>query len=628
MFAGRFFFFVGFLAALGLVAGASAAAVSLPGEGDCDPQVAVTSAADSGTGTLRWALGQVCGGGRIVFALELPATITLTSGELVVDKAVTIVGPGAESLAISGNQASRVFRVSSVGVILARMTIRDGAAGATEVGGGGIYVDGSAVVSYAVITGNMAWGGGGGLYNDGGPLTITHTTIANNSVGSSAQGGGVQNVNGTVSINDSVFSHNVAPQVGGGGIYNSGGIMQVRRTTFVDNAAYRGGGIKNYGGELLVYESEFRENDAIAGGAISNVSGGYTLLQDSVAAGNTANSSGGGVDIHSGEVEIRRTAIQNNEATAGGGVYVDAGTVRITQSSLSGNVGSLSGAGIYLIGGQMTIENSAISQNVGQGIYKAFAMKPFTFSHSVVAGNTAQGVYNDESGSPFTFKNSIVAYNGDGNCYDIVHAVSLGYNISSDGTCNFTQATDFFNTDPLLGPLADNGGPTETQALLAGSVGVDAGTCLNIMGDPVPFDQRGVARPKGAACDIGAVEMVEIADRLDYDYWLNDGRRGSGCFTLLADATYVDESGLTGMWAYLPGAPEKIWLRYGAGLACDALSVGQFITPQQVRGVRLCRDGSGAAGVWVGARGYGDTMRIGGLSLRRQSSMISRGTFR
>ena len=600
MYAGRVFFFVGFLAALGLVAGAPAAAGSLPGEGDCDPQVVVTSAADSGAGTLRWALGQVCGGGRITFDLDAPATITLTSGELVVDKAVTIWGPGADSLAISGNQTSRVFHISYVGVILAGMTIRDGAAGAAEIGGGGLYVAGSAIVSYAVITGNTAWGGGGGIYNDGGPLTIAHTTIANNSVGSSAQGGGVQNVNGTVSIHDSVFVYNLAAAVGGGGIYNTGGILMVYGTLFADNAAYRGAGIKNYGGELFVYDSTFRQNTAVAGGAISNVSSGYTLLQDSVVADNAANSSGGGVDIHSGEVEIKRTAIQNNEAAAGGGVYVDAGTVRITQSSLSGNVGSLSGAGIYLIGGQMTIENSAISQNVGQGIYKAFAMKPFTLSHSVVAGNTAQGVYNDESGSLFTFKNSIVAYNGGGNCYDTVHAVSLGYNISSDGTCNFTQATDFPNTDPLLGPLADNGGPTETQVLLAGSVGVDAGTCYNVTGELILLDQRGVARPKGAACDIGAVEMVGIADRLDYQYWLNDGRRGSGRYTLLADATYVDESGLTGMWAYLPGAAEGIWLRYGAGLVCDALSVGQFITPQQVRGVRLCRDGSGAAGVWVG----------------------------
>src|SRR5262249_31184738 len=103
-----------------------------------------------------------------------------------------------------------------------------------------------------------------------------------------------------------------------------------------------------------------------------------------------------------------------------------------------------------------------------------------------------------------TLKNTIVANNfPGGNC--AVVGVSAGHNLSSDGSCGFTAPGDLNNTDPMLGPLTNNGGPTETHALLAGSPAIDAGS-----GDcpPAGADQRGIVRAQGAACDIGAYEAT------------------------------------------------------------------------------------------------------------------------
>lgn len=119
-----------------------------------------------------------------------------------------------------------------------------------------------------------------------------------------------------------------------------------------------------------------------------------------------------------------------------------------------------------------------------------------------------------------------------------------------------------------------------------------------------PFEALpAAARPVTLAATLawcGVSPGPGVVMEMNYAYWMNDGSSGNGHYTLLADATFVDESDRTGMWTYLPGAPQRLMLRYDPGLACDALSVGQFIKPQQVRGFRLCRDGSGAAGVWLG----------------------------
>jgi hypothetical protein len=124
---------------------------------------------------------------------------------------------------------------------------------------------------------------------------------------------------------------------------------------------------------------------------------------------------------------------------------------------------------------------------------------------------------------------------------------SLGHNLDSDGTCNLTELTDLPNTDPMLGPLQDNGGPTWTHALLPGSPAINAIPVADCTYDddgdpgtpevPVAEDQRGVQRPQNTDCDIGAYEVTECADGINNDTDAFTDLDDPGC----RDATSVRE---------------------------------------------------------------------------------------
>jgi hypothetical protein len=126
-----------------------------------------------------------------------------------------------------------------------------------------------------------------------------------------------------------------------------------------------------------------------------------------------------------------------------------------------------------------------------------------------VSGNNANqsgaGIYKNAVFGIVTPTNTIVAANGTTtpNCNGALD--SLGYNLTDDDSCGFSATGDLIVADAMLGPLADNGGPTETHDLLPGSPAIDAGS---LDCPPPATDQRGVARPQGAACDIGSVESL------------------------------------------------------------------------------------------------------------------------
>ncbi|MCB0059159.1 MAG: DUF11 domain-containing protein, partial [Caldilineaceae bacterium] len=437
----------------------------------CNSAITVTNDADSGPGSLRHAIVYICDGGNIDFDVSLPATITLTSGELIIDKPLTLHGPGADQLTISGNNASRIFDVSGSGVHLDGLTIRDGSAD----NGGGILNTGILTISHNALSGNGASADGGGIYNTG-ILTVSHSTLTN--------------------------SHSFH----GGGIYNGGGsLLAIRDSTFSSNDAYGGGGIYNNAGTLIVQNSTFSGNTAFGGGG---------------------DAGGGGIHNRMG------------------------GAVTISYSTISGN-GASFGGGI---------------RNYQSGTV--------TLSHTIVANSLSD--YPDCDGG----------------------ITSLGYNLDSDGSCNLTGPGDLPNTDPRLGPLQDNGGPTFTHALLPGSPAIDAGDDNNCPST----DQRGVPRPQGVACDMGAYEADWPATllTLNYRYRMNNGSSGVGTYWLLANSTFVDESNGLGVWAFQPTPSPRLFLQYNPGFACNAFSIGVFTSPEQVFGPRVCRDGSGTVGVWVG----------------------------
>ena len=171
----------------------------------------------------------------------------------------------------------------------------------------------------------------------------------------------------------------------------------------------------------------------------------------------------------------------------GSGGPGEIGDVMLTNATISGN--SVSNEGGFGVGGGINNQEALV------------------LNATTITSNTAKegGGFDGSFTGQITVKNTIVANNPGGDCVPFLGVGSLmseGHNLDSDGSCGLTAAGDLPNTDPKLGPLADNGGPTQTHALLAGSPAIDAGddtTCP-------ASDQRGFPRPQGTACDIGAYE--------------------------------------------------------------------------------------------------------------------------
>jgi len=182
--------------------------------------------------------------------------------------------------------------------------------------------------------------------------------------------------------------------------------------------------------------------------------------------------------------------ISGNMATDGsGGIHGQSasGSLNLTNVTITGNTG-------YYVGG-LDNENNATVHVVNSTI----AGNHYTADVSLLP---VGGIFNDAT---ITFLNTIIAGNDGNNCHNDIHGTwtSLGHNLDGGNPCLFTQPGALYNTDPLLGALADNGGPTQTMALLVGSPAIDAGMDI---GCPAT-DQRGIPRPFGPHCDIGAYEF-------------------------------------------------------------------------------------------------------------------------
>jgi hypothetical protein len=239
---------------------------------------------------------------------------------------------------------------------------------------------------------------------------------------------------------------------------------------------------------------------------------GTLIMNDCVVSHNSGQrhygiSFGGGI-YNVGTLTINNSTISVNGASGGGGIY-SRGTATINSSTLTGNSGTV-GAGIFSqFGAPLVITNSTITENIGD-VGGGVTGGTTVISSSTISGNSAAnggGIAN----AVVTFRNSIVANNKGGNCYNST-LTSNGYNLSSDNTCNFNEAGDLNNTDPKLGPLQNNDGPTKTMALLPGSQAIDAGNplgCTDGNGHLLKTDQRGKPRPDkedSSACDMGAFE--------------------------------------------------------------------------------------------------------------------------
>ena len=424
----------------------------------------------------------------ITFATGLSGEIRLTEGSLPVDAGLDVRGPGAGVLAISGDANndglsdagdSRVFNIDT-----------------TAVGD----PDDPVTIAGLTLTEGYAVGDGGAVYSYNAALTLDETVVTESYAGD--DGGGVAINFGTVTITGSRFSDN------GSGDY-AGGLF----------VYYTSGGA---GAHVAIRDSVMRDNDAGGdGGAFYFQStDGDVVIADTTISGNDAgDDGGGGVISHygpaSGATAITRTTFSGNEAVrAGGGLWLLAPDepVAIANSTFDGNTGDYGGA-IASYNGQdvpVTIAGSTITGNTadvgrGGGIYRyAFDSTPggtdtVFLRNTIVAGNSAADT-GDDLGERDTPDDEF----------------DLGFSLAQDGGIDVTvvqtpAGSNLFGVVPALGPLAANGGTTQTRLPTAVSPVIDAGSAFGLA-----TDQRGFARPvdapqanaaAGDGSDIGAVEL-------------------------------------------------------------------------------------------------------------------------
>jgi CSLREA domain-containing protein len=391
--------------------------------------------------------------GTYILSIAGPNEDLNSSGDLDMTASITLSGHTAADTIIDANNLDRVLQVmSGANVILTNLTLRNGKV-LDQTGhnhGGGIYNGGTLTLDHVIVSGNLASQSdattkqprGGGIYNNG-TLILTHTLLQNNSA-----------------------SHT---------------------TAFTD--AGQGGGLYNASGT----------NATITDTAISaNSTANIRPMQQ--------NGSGGGIYNDSATLSLERATIDHNIAGGsspgsgtGGGIYNNNGTIILTNVTISGNQapGGISyGGGLYNKGAASnpTLTNVTLYANT--------------------AGNMGGNIYNLFGATPIKVQNTIIAYPSAGLFYDncagglestpATRINDLGHNLEYPTPIATSRSCGLSVADPKLLDLALNApGETQTHALQTGSAALDvAGACA---GAPAT-DQRGVARPQGTSCDLGAYE--------------------------------------------------------------------------------------------------------------------------
>ncbi len=453
------------------------------------PSVCET-AAGNGVCTLRAAVqthDSIGGTNRIIlsagtYSLTVTgsSSSTAATGDLdITGGNLTVQGASQTTTIIDASQlGDRAFDIfAGAGAIIQDLTIRGGVAPDSE-GGGAVRSAGQAAINRVTMTNNSALSGGA-IHNGyfappsgptiAGTMILTNSTISNNRAtgtgifGGGGFGGGILN-QGSLSVSDSTISNNTAP--GSGGAINSTS----------DTPA-------NAPASSLTLNSVLISGNTVP----SSAAGGGVFVATIGSGGNNATAS------------VSNSTFTGNSAGSGGGYDNTGATSTLTNVTITGN----SATNATGVGGGLF--NGATTLNVSSPIPGTT-----TLINATISSNTASaggGVLNGSNspGNVLNLKNTILANNTVNNCS--LRLTSQGSNLSSDGSCAaaFTQPGDLNNTNPLLGPLQNNGGFTPTQALQTGSPAIDAVTAGNC--PPPSTDQRGVSRPQGPRCDIGAFEL-------------------------------------------------------------------------------------------------------------------------
>jgi hypothetical protein len=482
---------------------------AMPGDGKCE------TASGNNICTLRAAIQETNAlAGADIINLQSGVTYTLTrvgadntalNGDLDITDDLTINSAG--SSVIDGNSGvtkDRVFDIHSGTVAISHITIQNGAAHEA----GGIENSGTLTLDHSSVSNNTAYSWGGGIRNNG-ILTLQSSSVSGNKdIGPTANGGGIHN-GGTLTLIDSLVSGNTAD--GGGGGINNGGTATLANTSISGNNAPYGGGIRN-SWKLTLNNSTVSNNAAAYhGGGIANESFGVATLTNTTINSNTSDTGGG---IHnSATLIVANSTLNWNNAMGGadndgGALYNYYHTATLTNSTLSGNKADNDGGGIFTTFGTMNLRNVTIAYNQADSDQNAIG--------------TGGGVYFDSNGTgSVNTRNSIIDENYRNGFFfsdDCAGALSSeDYNLIRTTTgCSISGLTTHNKTgvSAKFVKLQNNGGPTETQALSAGSPAIDAGDpngCKDDNNATLTSDQRGYVRPVGVACDIGAYEYGSAA---------------------------------------------------------------------------------------------------------------------
>jgi fibronectin type 3 domain-containing protein len=348
------------------------------------------------------------------------------------------------------------------------------------------------------------------IVDDGGSLNLSNVTLSNGSIplGDLHGGGAILN-RSLLTVTGVTFLDNQSQGTTGGGAIDNhdAGQLTVTQSTFTGNVGLQGGGIEDEAtlchtstpncGKATVIQSTFTNNSTTqygGGGFEGQLDGPNPALICGPWPWGTApcQEPGGAHDTLVGDTFSGNTSITE------GGSIANFGTATLTNSTLYNNSTGSGGGGGVQNTGTLSIVQSTIAANTS-----AFGANVHSFTDATHTPGTT------------TLTMSIVSAGVSGaNCGGTVAMTDGGYNLDDGTSCGFsTGLGSLVNTDPLLLPLASNGGPTQTMALQVGAKGIQPGSPA---GNAIPssfpgctgsFDQRGVSRPQGGACDIGAYEI-------------------------------------------------------------------------------------------------------------------------
>jgi Chlamydia polymorphic membrane protein (Chlamydia_PMP) repeat len=468
-------------------------------------------------------------GGTLTFNCGT-ATIAVTTQLPTISRNTTIDGGG--KITLNGNAAVRFFSVNNTGILtLKNIVLKNGYGGSGDGGaisstgqltldhvtidhgsspfnGGAVYTTGLVHITNSTLSNNIA-SRGGAIYASGvnTQLTITNSTLNDNSADTDKLAGAIY-VEGPLTVTGTTFTHNLAGSAGA--IYARKVVAATSAT--ISNSTFQGnqatGSYPNANGGALYVENEtatvqfgtFQNNHAQSGGAIFVLTDGRLNLSESTLSDNSS-INGGGI-YNKGTATLTNDTLARNSGSHGGGIH-NLATLTLTNVTLSGNSASY-GGGLKNEGGTTTLVND-------------------TFSNNSATGVQGGGVLNTGSSPHLNIKNSIVANSTTGgNCAFQIAVTTSSFNLSSDGTCGFGAGRD--NINPLLGPLADNGGSAQSHLPQVGSPAIDSGTDS---GAP-SIDQRGIPRPELNGFDVGSVEFTCAKPAAPTLLKPKDGRRGKG----------------------------------------------------------------------------------------------------